>query len=218
MLKNIYSTQLVRFLLLSCGLHLLLLGFGKPANSVAPHYLGQPVISVEIQNINHMEHSLTKTTPLSQPVDKQAYQLPSVSRNEKHILDASQSSSLTENSQEHEQQAADASENRIRNQLLGQLQTQLSHHLIYPPLARRRGWEGTVLLGLHIESNGQLEKIYVERSSGYAVLDNSALNALRAMKTLAETTAWLQNRELTMQIPVIYRLRCADSAGCNENP
>lgn len=91
---------------------------------------------------------------------------------------------------------------RIRSHLL----SDLARHFHYPLLARQRGWEGTVLLGLRIESDGHLDKIRIERSSGYAVLDHSALNSLIRLGHLAEASSWLNGRDLDMQLPVIYRL------------
>ena len=93
-----------------------------------------------------------------------------------------------------------------RVHLQARLLTDLARHFNYPDMARRRGWEGTVLLGLRVESNGHLEKIRIEHSSGYAVLDNSALNSLNRLGQLAEASAWLNGRGLDMQLPVIYRL------------
>jgi len=106
---------------------------------------------------------------------------------------------------------------RAKAQIQARLYTDLARYFDYPYVARLRGWEGTVLLAFNIEANGRLESIRVARSSGFAVLDDSALNALRKVERLAETTAWLQGRELTMRIPVIYRLRCSDAPGCREN-
>ncbi len=107
---------------------------------------------------------------------------------------------------------------QAKSQIKARLKTDLARYFDYPYAARLRGWEGTVLLAFNIETNGRLEGIHVAQSSGYAVLDNSALDALRKVQRLVETTAWLQNRELNMQIPVIYRLRCADTSGCSGNP
>ncbi|MEX2164950.1 MAG: energy transducer TonB [Sulfuricaulis sp.] len=92
------------------------------------------------------------------------------------------------------------------NQLLGELQTRLSRYLVYPPLARRRGWEGTVLLGMRVESDGYLHQLRIDRSSGFTVLDHSALNSLNRVGRLAEATTWLKGQEMEMQLPVIYRL------------
>jgi protein TonB len=63
-----------------------------------------------------------------------------------------------------------------------------------------------VLLGLRVEPDGQLDKIRLERSSGYAVLDNSALNSLKRIDKLVEARAWLEGHSVDMQLPVIYRL------------
>lgn len=91
---------------------------------------------------------------------------------------------------------------RIQSRLL----TSLARHFHYPMLARQRGWEGTVLLGLRVESDGHLDKLRIERSSGYAVLDHSALNSLSRLGHLAEASHWLNGRGMDMQLPVIYRL------------
>ena len=49
----------------------------------------------------------------------------------------------------------------------------------YPTLAKRRGWEGTVLLEVEVLLDGTPGKIEVSRSSGRAVLDNAALRAIK---------------------------------------
>jgi protein TonB len=91
---------------------------------------------------------------------------------------------------------------RIRSRLLGDL----ARHFYYPLLARQHGWEGTVLVGLRVESDGHLEQIRIERSSGYAVLDHSALNSLNRLGQIAGVSAWLNGRGMDMQLPVIYQL------------
>lgn len=65
-------------------------------------------------------------------------------------------------------------------------------------------WEGTVLLGLRVESDGHLDRIHVERSSGYAVLDHSALNSLIRLGHLAEASTWLDGHGMDMQLPIIF--------------
>lgn len=101
---------------------------------------------------------------------------------------------------------ADDDQEAARTYLRSRLLANLANHFSYPALARRNGWEGTVLLGLRVEADGQLEKIRLERSSGYAVLDNSALNSLKRVGQVAEARAWLEGHSVDMQLPVIYRL------------
>ncbi len=93
-----------------------------------------------------------------------------------------------------------------RNYLLGQLQDQLSRYLNYPLRARRRGWEGEVLLGLRLDSEGQLHDIHLLHSSGYALLDRSALKALARIERLQLPVNAPPLQPTHLQLPVIYRL------------
>jgi len=52
-------------------------------------------------------------------------------------------------------------------------------HLEYPYLARRMGWEGEVLLFFRLTPTGEVEEIKVLKSSGFEVLDKSAVNAVK---------------------------------------
>lgn len=48
----------------------------------------------------------------------------------------------------------------------------------YPSTARRRGWEGKVLLLVTVSARGEVSKVVVKRSSGYRILDQAALTAV----------------------------------------
>ena len=52
----------------------------------------------------------------------------------------------------------------------------------YPPDAIRRGWSGEVLLRLTIDSTGQVVQVELIRSSGYQILDQAAVEAVRRWK------------------------------------
>jgi TonB family protein len=49
----------------------------------------------------------------------------------------------------------------------------------YPMIARRSGYEGVVLLRVFVMESGKVEKIELEKSSGYEVLDKSAIEAVK---------------------------------------
>ena len=49
----------------------------------------------------------------------------------------------------------------------------------YPPAARRRHQEGVVLISIHVTAQGRAEKVEIKQSSGYPLLDEAALNAVR---------------------------------------
>ena len=49
----------------------------------------------------------------------------------------------------------------------------------YPELAVERGWEGTVILNVHVLGNGKPSSVEVKTSSGRDVLDRSAIQTVR---------------------------------------
>ncbi len=48
----------------------------------------------------------------------------------------------------------------------------------YPHSARRRGWEGEVLLRVEVSTSGKVISAHIEASSGYGILDETALQAV----------------------------------------
>jgi protein TonB len=55
----------------------------------------------------------------------------------------------------------------------------VQRHINYPPIARRMGWEGKVLVSFVLEPNGNIRDLKVLKGSGYEVLDKEALDAIR---------------------------------------
>jgi protein TonB len=49
----------------------------------------------------------------------------------------------------------------------------------YPKMARKRGYQGTVLLSVLVNIEGRVENLWVFESSGYNILDNAALEAVK---------------------------------------
>jgi protein TonB len=49
----------------------------------------------------------------------------------------------------------------------------------YPLLARRRGWQGTVQVGLRVLADGTVEDANLRQSSGHGVLDDAAVRVAR---------------------------------------
>lgn len=86
------------------------------------------------------------------------------------------------------------------------LKRRLARHFHYPWLARKRGWQGEVTLALRVEGDGQLSHLRVAHTSGYKVLDESALDSARKIKFLPEAPHWLRGDSLNLLIPVRYRL------------
>lgn len=76
----------------------------------------------------------------------------------------------------------------------------------YPWLARKRNWEGEVILALRVESDGRLSRIELDTSSGYPALDRSALKSAQHIGRITEAVHWLGGTPLDLTLPVRYRL------------
>lgn len=49
---------------------------------------------------------------------------------------------------------------------------------VYPAIARRRHWEGRVVLKVRVRTDGTCGQVEVHQSSGHEVLDEAALEAV----------------------------------------
>lgn len=98
------------------------------------------------------------------------------------------------------------SEFAAAQRLRTQLQASLRSHFYYPRIARHRGWEGLVEVGLRIEANGRLSDIRILRTSGFAILDRAALASVGRISRLQGAAEWLGGHHIDMVLPVQYRL------------
>lgn len=58
---------------------------------------------------------------------------------------------------------------------------------VYPGLARRRGWQGIVILAVTVLEDGSAGQVALHKSSGYKLLDTSALKAVNRWHFLPGT-------------------------------
>ncbi|RJQ49450.1 MAG: energy transducer TonB [Nitrospiraceae bacterium] len=70
----------------------------------------------------------------------------------------------------------------------------------YPPIARKRGMEGTVFVSFKIGSDGIPHDLIVLKSSGFEVLDTATLDAIKR-------AAPYPNIQSRVEVPVAYRLK-----------
>jgi protein TonB len=76
----------------------------------------------------------------------------------------------------------------------------------YPGVARRRGYQGRVLLAVRVLPDGTVGGVKVARSSGYKVLDEAALRAVRKWRFVPGRRGD-QPIEMAVQVPLTFRLR-----------
>ena len=75
----------------------------------------------------------------------------------------------------------------------------------YPPLARRRGWQGTVLIEVWLDGEGEQIKRQILQGSGHAVLDQAALRSV-ARNQFAPYTRNGIGQPARLHLPVIFSL------------
>ncbi|MGF1616107.1 MAG: energy transducer TonB [Gammaproteobacteria bacterium] len=75
----------------------------------------------------------------------------------------------------------------------------------YPALARRRGYEGHVLIQAGIQADGRTGQVEVKQSSGHRVLDEAAVATVKDWRFLPARRAG-QAVSTTVDIPIRFRL------------
>jgi protein TonB len=75
----------------------------------------------------------------------------------------------------------------------------------YPSLARQNGWEGTTILRVEVLVNGETGVVEVVESSGYRVLDDAAVEAVREARF---EPARLEGVAVVcwVEVPITFRL------------
>lgn len=82
----------------------------------------------------------------------------------------------------------------------------IAKHKSYPKIARKRGWQGKVILDLKIDSNGNVLSAKVRDSSGHAVLDKEALKMAKKAAPFPKPPLALQSQSFNITVPVSFKL------------
>jgi len=77
----------------------------------------------------------------------------------------------------------------------------------YPDYARRRGWEGRVVLSVEVDETGRGRSVAVKQSSGHKLLDDAALAAVRGWRFVPGMRG---NTPIAAQVDVPIRFRLED--------
>lgn len=76
----------------------------------------------------------------------------------------------------------------------------------YPERARRAGWEGTVTLRVLVDEEGKSKSLEVNRSSGFAVLDEAALETIKTRCRFKPARYGEKPVERWVEFPVVFKL------------
>lgn len=75
----------------------------------------------------------------------------------------------------------------------------------YPANARRRGFQGTVLLSVEVDTTGLPIKVTIKRGSGHAILDRSALSTIKQWRFVPAQNAGVAIRAM-VDVPIRFQL------------
>lgn len=76
----------------------------------------------------------------------------------------------------------------------------------YPAIARRRGYEGEVLLLVHVQSDGRVGAVTITRSSGHDVLDRAAARTVREQWRFRAGSIDARPAAFWIEVPIEFRL------------
>lgn len=75
----------------------------------------------------------------------------------------------------------------------------------YPLLARKKGWEGTVILIVMVNEDGSVKEVNVEKSTGFHILDLASLQTIKKWFFIPAKKG-KKNVKDTIKIPVRFTL------------
>ena len=84
-------------------------------------------------------------------------------------------------------------------QEIAALRRRIDSRKVYPPIAIRNGWEGRVLVEMHLELDGRLAAVRLVAGSGYSILDEATITAVRLASPFPPVAR-------VVTVPVEYRL------------
>lgn len=87
------------------------------------------------------------------------------------------------------------------------LKSWLQGHMHYPHEARLKGQQGTVVVTVVMTRDGRIESKELERSSGFRVLDQEALEMVRRAAPLPPLPPEMTELKLAIRIPVRFNIK-----------
>lgn len=83
-----------------------------------------------------------------------------------------------------------------------EISARIHNALLYPMLARQRKWQGSVELSFYLTPSGKVIDVRVEKSSGYSLLDESAVKSVKSLTGFPASP-----RTIRVVFPIHYVLK-----------
>ena len=173
----------------------------EPEKPVVSHQLLQPVIPpVPLANTSSEQGrsiekprgipDVSETASARQGVNAATSALAPRTKKSEHPAPGSEEPVILEKTQQ-----------RYMKEHFGYIRDLITTHLVYPPMARRMNWSGKVVLAFVIAEDGTVHAIRVVETSGFQILDKSAVETVRSVAPFPKPPV---RAEIT--VPVNFRM------------
>ena len=155
----------------------------------------KPVSPKSLSKNNHRD-----TAPIG--LAKPTHSAKPTSRNNK-------ANTTTESNQRDKTNVMNSGANNVATQpqIIAHIKHELRHYFHYPEMARRRGWQGHVVINMDITSAGKIQNVTLKRSSGYRILDNAAIASVNKIGLIPLVKQNGYTGTQTIQLPIEYQLK-----------
>ena len=148
----------------------------------------------QLQNINYISINDVKKIKI------QKYDIEQIVNNSQNQI----KSKLNKESNVNTNVTSPTSKN-IKSRAKYKIGTIQNPHPEYPIIARKKGWQGRLILAVHIDKNGNVLNIHVKETSGFEVLDRVSIKTVRKWKFFPARYGD-RNVEDNINIPVSFKL------------
>jgi len=108
---------------------------------------------------------------------------------------------------EHEDERKGPDLGILRGIFTGKVRQRIAQTRVYPKIAKRRGIEGQPVISFTLDRGGRLIKVQLVSSSGFQLLDNAALNAVKHAAPFPEIPSQLNLDSLQFKLPISFILK-----------
>jgi periplasmic protein TonB len=155
----------------------------KPAKTIIKNVMEVPVSSTSVPS-PQIKADVTEQVILKPQSQKKKYQPEIYSQPEAVRSNAEKTQEVKSKYATEKLQATSRDDAATLTHIDARPLYQLNPKPSYPQIARRRGWQGVVLLMVLVSMDGVAEQVSIHESSGYTILDDAALKVVQHWKFL----------------------------------
>jgi TonB family protein len=96
---------------------------------------------------------------------------------------------------------------QLKGEFTQQIRNQIANNQDYPPIARKRLYEGQPVVAFTLAKNGAIINLSLHESSSYSLLDSAALSAVRKATPYPPIPELLGLESMTFLLPILFSLK-----------